>query len=120
MVNHEEVISRLDDIIEQCTNITDCTDTMSYEEFLKNTIYNAAVIRFFEIIGEASRNIALHDEAADFPQIPWKKLIGLRNILIHEYPGVDLEMLWYFSKKQIPQLKQDAKRMKDVLSQREN
>jgi uncharacterized protein with HEPN domain len=64
----------------------------------------------FEIIGEASKNIPLSIQEK-YPEIPWKKMYGLRNLISHEYFGVDYEMLWEISTVSLPQNIVDLKRI---------
>lgn len=77
---------------------------MEYDVFLrdKKTIY--AVNRALEIIGEATKNIPASVKNR-YPQIPWKKMAGMRDKVIHEYFGVDLKRVWSTVKKDIPDLK---------------
>jgi uncharacterized protein with HEPN domain len=63
-----------------------------------------AVIRNFEVIGEASKNISL-DIQSKHPDIPWKRMIGLRNIMIHQYSDVDLSIVWKIANENIPETK---------------
>ncbi|HJJ46554.1 MAG TPA: DUF86 domain-containing protein [Methanocorpusculum sp.] len=114
-MSEQAVINRLDDILEQTEYIISAVSGITFEEFISNPLCSAGVIRFFEIIGEAARNILLHPCADDYPEIPWKKLVGLRNVLIHEYPAVDLEMIWHFAVNQIPVLHNDIVRMRESL-----
>ena len=67
-----------------------------------------AVIRNFEIIGEASNKIpgGFRDK---YPEVPWKSLIGLRNILIHDYMGVDVNAVWQNIRKELSPLKKQVK-----------
>jgi uncharacterized protein with HEPN domain len=63
-----------------------------------------AVIRNFEIIGEASKNIPLNIRRL-YPSIPWDQMNGMRNVLIHEYFGVDVNTVWHTAKLHLPALK---------------
>ncbi len=66
---------------------------MTYEDFENDERTVDAVIRNLEIIGEAARNIP--DEFRNkYSDIPWRRIVGLRNVVIHEYFGVDLENIW--------------------------
>jgi len=72
-----------------------------FEEFKNNTMVVDAVVRNFEIIGEASNN--LPDEIKDkYSEIPCRKMYGLRNLVSHEYFGIDYEMIWEIAKKNLP------------------
>ncbi|HEC86588.1 MAG TPA: DUF86 domain-containing protein, partial [Thermoplasmatales archaeon] len=62
------------------------------------------VIRNLEIIGEAVKNLP-DDIKKDYPEVEWRKIAGLRDILIHAYFGVDLEVIWDIVKNKVPELK---------------
>ena len=84
---------QLDDITEPIGRITEYTRDMSEEAFAMDHKTQDAVIRNLEIIGEAARN--LPDQIKDSTsEIQWHKIIALRNILIHEYFGVNTKILW--------------------------
>lgn len=83
----------IEDILLAITKIKKYTKNVSKEEFMFNTLLIDAVIRNLEIIGEAARNISKKEED-NFPGVPWHELRGMRNILIHEYFGIDEEILW--------------------------
>lgn len=64
----------------------------------------------FVIIGEAAKHLPL-ETRRKHPQISWSKIVGMRNILTHEYPEVDTKILWMTAKKSLPELKQAVKEL---------
>lgn len=70
---------------------------------MKDSQCQDAVIRRLEIIGEAARRIS-PETRARLPQLPWEAMIGMRNILIHEYDDVDLMIVWDTVQKDLPRL----------------
>ncbi len=78
---------------------------MSFEEIEKDQKTIDAVIRNFEIIGEASNKLP-KEFREKHPDVPWKSIIGLRNILIHDYLGVDIVAVWGNIKQELPSLKE--------------
>jgi len=84
----------LEHILEAINNIEDYVkDIVSQEEFASNKIVGDAVLRNFQIIGEAANNL---DEnfIKNSSEVGWEKVIGMRNFIIHEYFGVDLKIVW--------------------------
>ena len=74
---------------------------MGYDEFVCDRKTVNAVVRSIEIIGEATKNIP-ESLKNKHPQIPWKKMSGMRDKLIHEYFGIDISILWEVATKEIP------------------
>jgi uncharacterized protein with HEPN domain len=74
------------------------------EGFHENTMVQDAVIRNLEVIGEAVRNLP-PDLRRRHPEVPWRSITALRNVLIHEYFGVDLEIVWRVVQRRLPTLK---------------
>jgi len=83
----------LQDIQEAIQNILDYTQDLSFEDFLDDSKTKDAVVRNFEIIGEASNKLS-KDFIATNKAIDWIGMIGFRNILVHDYFGIDYEILW--------------------------
>ena len=79
------------------------TDGMEYSGFMINRMAQDAVIRQFEIIGEAAKNLS-DDFRYRHSAIPWKDLAGFRDKLIHQYFGVDLAMVWQSVVDDVPML----------------
>ncbi len=80
------------------------------ETFLSTSHWHDAVIRQLEILGEATKRLSepLRDQ---YDEIPWRRIAGLRDVLIHNYMGVDLEAVWEMTQRQLPDLKQTIERM---------
>lgn len=94
----------LKDILDSIQKIEEYTKGLSFGEFSHNKMVIDAVIRNFEIIGEASKNVS--DKIKSFCQdIPWKEIAGMRDKVIHEYFGVDIEIVWKTIKYRLPELK---------------
>ena len=83
----------VDDMLASCLKIVRYTAGLTYDAFSNDEKTIDAVIRNFEIIGEAANNLS--DEFKDqYPQIDWHKMRGFRNRIVHDYAGVDLRMVW--------------------------
>jgi len=86
---------------------------VGYDNFMSQSIRQDAVIRQLEIIGEATKHISM--ELRDlYNEVPWRRIAGLRDVLIHDYMGVDLDAVWQITQKEIPKLEKYIRRiMKD-------
>ncbi len=95
-----------EDILESISKCQTYTANLSFEDFSIQSIVIDAVTRNLEIIGEAANQVP--KEIQDkFPEIPWRKIIGLRNRVIHEYFGVDISIIWFIVKNELPTLKKN-------------
>jgi uncharacterized protein with HEPN domain len=94
----------LNHIKESINKILLYTKNFDEDAFNDNQIVQDAVIRQFEIIGEAAKRIT-KDYRDNHPKIPWQDMIGMRDILIHDYLNVDLGIVWKTIKVDVPKLK---------------
>jgi uncharacterized protein with HEPN domain len=94
---------RINDILEAIEKVCRYTEGMSFGTFSADEKTVDAVVRNLEIIGEAARHIPeeIHNE---FPDLPWAEMRGIRNVLIHEYFGVSLPILWKTTQNDLPPL----------------
>ena len=94
---------RVQDILVCARNIWDFTEGMSYETFLDDPKTIRAVAFEFTTIGEAARVIP-EEVQKEFPDVPWGRMNGIRNVLVHEYFRLDEEILWKAALEDIPSL----------------
>ncbi len=91
------------DIIESGEKILIYTEGMTYESFLKDSKTIDAVIRNFEIIGEAANRLP-EEYKATHPEIDWFKIRGFRNRIVHDYMGIDFSIVWLIRNQFLPDL----------------
>lgn len=101
---------RIQDILKAINKIESYIEDMTLSQFKKNELVIDAVVRNFEIIGEASKSLQVAI-CRQYPEIPWDQMKGMRNILIHECFGVDVKILWHTSKEHLPILKMQLEAM---------
>jgi len=94
----------LQDILESIEYIQQFLDGVSEEEFYKNVEKQDAVLRRLEIIGEAVKHLP-GEIRKNHSDIPWRQIAGMRDIIIHEYFGITLEMVWIVATEDILDLK---------------
>ena len=98
----------LDDILGAIEKIADFTAGLSVEQFVEDVKTFDAVVRNLEIIGEAVKKVP-KEIRLQFSGPEWKKLAGLRDILIHQYFAIDTEILWDVVKNKLPVLREQVR-----------
>lgn len=119
----EEIIDKLDQILESIEIIqVRCKEYHSVDELLQTpwgmTILDACIMRL-QVIGETIKTIDDKTRRlllAEYPQVPWKKVIGLRNIISHEYANIDYDIIWIVIVRYLPPLVSTVKLIKDNLN----
>jgi uncharacterized protein with HEPN domain len=101
---------RLGHILDAIAEIESYTTNVEFKNFLTNSMMRFASIKQIEIIGEAANYITPETKAL-FSDIEWKQIIGMRHILIHEYFGVDANLVWQVIISDIPILKDAINRI---------
>lgn len=105
----------IDDIQESIRRVEEYVKGYNYERFVQDRKTVDAVIRNFSIIGEAASRIPRKIQEK-YSQIPWFEIIGMRNKVVHEYFGINEEILWKTIQEDLPKLKKQLKELFEKIS----
>ncbi|MBI5001475.1 MAG: DUF86 domain-containing protein [Euryarchaeota archaeon] len=94
------------DAIDKCASYT---DGLAFARFCKEDMAVDAVLRNLEILGEAARNVPASARRRH-PGVPWSLLVGLRDVVIHQYHGVDLENIWKIVREDLPAIRRPLRK----------
>ncbi|MBI5485538.1 MAG: DUF86 domain-containing protein [Deltaproteobacteria bacterium] len=103
-----------DDLIEFCSRILDYTAGLTREDFEESKVIYDATVRNVELIGEAAKNIP-EQIRLQIPDVPWQRLIATRNILAHDYFGINNDILWDIIENKVPELAHKLRTVKKQL-----
>lgn len=101
----------IQDILESIKDIESFSKGLTKEKFISDKLKQNAIIRSLEVIGEATKNIP-NSFREKYPDIPWKKITGFRDILSHAYFGVSMERVWNIIEKDLSILKKEIEKIK--------
>ncbi len=100
----------IEDIIESGAKILEYTRDTSFEQFLEDDKTKDAVVRNFELIGEAANR--LPDQfKSEYQQIDWRRIRGFRNRIVHDYFGIDFQIVWNIKNDFLPKMIEDLKKL---------
>ena len=106
----KEIKIYLEHIIESIDLVQDSIKDMNKDEFCNDIHTQDAVIRRIQVIGQAAKNLP-DDLKEDNPDIPWRKIIAMRNILVHDYLGIDLDIVWNTAVRDLVFIKEELKKL---------
>lgn len=98
-------LAYLEDVLKSCEKIINYSSGKTFEEFCREEMMLDAIIRNLEIIGEAVKHIS-DSIKLSYPDVEWKKIAGLRDVLVHEYFGINHRILWDITDIKIRELKE--------------
>lgn len=101
---------RVKDILDAVDRIARYTAGMTFEQFARDEKTVEAVCFALVVIGEAAAKMD-HEDQARAPEVPWRKMKGMRNIAVHEYFGLDVETVWVTATRAVPALKGPLERL---------
>lgn len=99
----------LNEILERIQRVEAYTQA-GKEAFFQSVLIQDGVIRNFEVMGEAVKQLSL-ELRQNYPDVPWRQIAGFRDVLIHHYMGLDLNAIWNVVEQNLPNLKQKIERI---------
>ncbi|MBI4141647.1 DUF86 domain-containing protein [Candidatus Woesearchaeota archaeon] len=113
MTEHNDV-SYIKHILDAIADVENSVKNKSKKEFEESKDLRDANIRRIEVMGEAVKNLSSKLKQA-YPVVAWKKMAGARDIMIHAYFTVDIDIVWDIIKKDVPKLKKQIQKIKEEL-----
>ncbi len=105
---------RLQHIFDAILEIESYIENKDFNDFTENSMMRFACIKQMEIIGESGNHIS-DETKSKFSTVAWSQIVGMRNVFVHEYFGVDSSLVWEIIKNDIPELKTKIKEILDQL-----
>lgn len=109
MANRNEIVF-IEDILECIQKIQNYIKNITETEFQNDSEKQGAIIRRIEIMGEATKKISSQTRKK-YPNIPWKEMAGMRDVVIHEYFGISINLIWKVATKEIQEIKPEIEKI---------
>ena len=103
-------------MIEAAAAALDFAADQTRESFCADRLVGFAVVRAVQLLGQAARNVS-EEVKADHPDIPWREMIGMRNVVVHDYADVDMKLVWTTVRRDLPAL---VRRLRVLLDEPDN
>ena len=100
----------IDHMLESIENIQHYTEEIDFETLLVDTKTQDSVVHRMQLLGQSAKNLP-EDIRENHPEIPWRQIIGMRNIIVHEYLGLDLAEVWNVIGQDLPELEEQLKKI---------
>jgi len=107
----------INDMLEALEKIEEYTENVSEDDFFEDTQLQDAIVRRIEILGESVKHIP-QDIRDKYPEIPWRQISGMRDILTHEYFGINMSKVWKAITEDNPEIKENVLKIKRDLDKK--
>lgn len=102
-MSERQIEDSLQDMLEAARRIRLYTENTAFEQFENDFKTQDAVLRNLEVLGEATKNIP-EDFRCEYPDLPWSEMARTRDVLIHRYFGVNLDIIWGIAELELPKV----------------
>lgn len=117
-MTERDVEDYLQDILETIESCERFIDGMDFDQFVSDEKTIFAVNHALEIIGEAAKHIP-GEVRKEYPFVPWRKIAGIRDVIIHAYFSVNLNVIWNTANERLPELKRDIQKiLEEILDEK--
>ena len=106
----KDALPYLKHILQECEFLIENSSNLTFEEFVNDPVLSRAFVRSLEVIGEAVKKLPM-EIREKYPEVPWKSISGMRDVLIHDYFGIKYEIVWKTIRERIPELKEQVEKI---------
>ena len=103
----KDALPYLKHILQECEFLIENSSNLTFEEFVNDPVLSRAFVRSLEVIGEAVKKLPM-EVRKKYPEVPWRNISEMRDVLIHDYFGIKYEIVWKTVRERIPDLKEQV------------